>query len=174
MPHPGSDGELTAEVVVKKIFRDDNSVGSVELIHGAGLLALIHLQHKVKDWKTIQLQSPWSRRARASDWSSREATQQQHLMPHTSFAGSPSWKVKVNQKWKHLFWLQEWKVRVHFSWRKGKWNLSLMHLFSRYWFEKSFASFFRGRVRKWKWRFFVGMESECLTLVLGMESESDV
>ena len=58
MPHPGSDGELTAEVVVKKIFRDDNSVRSVELIHGAGLLALIHLQHKVKDWKTIQLQSP--------------------------------------------------------------------------------------------------------------------
>lgn len=58
MPHPGSDGELTAEVVVKKIFRDDNSVGPVKLVHGAGLLALIHLQHKVKDWTRIQLQSP--------------------------------------------------------------------------------------------------------------------
>ena len=110
--------------------------------------------------KIGRLQSPWSRRARASDWSSREATQQQHLMPHTSFAGSPSWKVKVNRKWKYLFWLQVWKVKVE-GMESEIWVFcifflgivlqSLLHLFSEAEFESESDIF------SWEWKVNVSL-----------------
>ena len=43
MPHPGGDGELASEVMVKELIGHDHPFRAVKLVHGASLLALVHL-----------------------------------------------------------------------------------------------------------------------------------
>ena len=44
MPHPGGNGELASEVMVEELLGHYDASRPVKLVHGASLLALVHLQ----------------------------------------------------------------------------------------------------------------------------------
>ena len=44
MPHPGGNGELASEVMVEEFLGHGDASRPVKLVHGAGLLALVHLE----------------------------------------------------------------------------------------------------------------------------------